>query len=36
MNRQKAITKANALLGYSPKTSFKDGVRKFVEWKKNN
>lgn len=29
------ITKANALLGYSPKTSFNDGIRKFVEWKKN-
>lgn len=29
------ITKANALLGYSPKTTFKDGIRKFVEWKNN-
>lgn len=27
------ISKAQRLLGYNPKTSFKDGVRKFIEWK---
>ena len=27
------ITKAKNLLGYSPKTSFKEGIRKFVEWR---
>ena len=26
------ISKAMALLGYRPKTTFEDGVRKFVEW----
>ena len=26
------ITKAKKLLGYQPKTSFKEGIRKFVEW----
>ena len=29
------IIKAKKLLGYEPKTSFEDGVRKFVEWSKN-
>lgn len=27
------ISKAQRLLGYHPKTSFKDGVRKFIKWK---
>lgn len=27
------ITKARNLLGYNPKTSFKDGIKKFVEWR---
>lgn len=30
------ISKANDLLGYNPKTSFRDGIKKFVEWYKNN
>lgn len=29
------ITKAKKLLGYDPKTSFKEGIQKFVEWYKN-
>ncbi|MBQ8472240.1 MAG: GDP-mannose 4,6-dehydratase [Bacilli bacterium] len=29
------ITKAKNLLGYNPKTSFKEGIRKFIEWYKN-
>lgn len=29
------ITKARELLGYAPSVSFKDGVKKFVEWKKS-
>ena len=29
------ITKARKLLGYNPKTSFKDGIKRFVEWRKN-
>ena len=29
------ITKARNLLGYNPKTSFKDGIKKFVEWRRN-
>lgn len=28
------ITKAKQLIGYQPKTSFEDGIRKFVEWYK--
>jgi len=28
------ISKAKALIGYEPKTSFKDGIKKFVEWYK--
>lgn len=28
------ITKAKKLLGYQPKTTFKEGIRKFVEWRK--
>ena len=30
------ITKANRLLGYMPKTDFKMGITKFIEWYKNN
>lgn len=30
------ISKAKKMLGYKPKTNFKDGVDKFVEWLKNN
>ena len=30
------ITKAEKLIGYSPKTSFEEGIKKFVEWYKNN
>ena len=29
------ITKAKKLLGYEPKTTFKEGIQKFVEWYKN-
>ena len=29
------IDKANKLLGYSPKVSFNDGIKNFVEWYKN-
>lgn len=29
------ITKARNLLGYNPKTSFKEGIKKFVEWRRN-
>ncbi len=29
------VSKAKKLLGYNPKTSFKDGIKKFVEWYKN-
>lgn len=29
------ITKARNLLNYNPQTSFKEGIRKFVEWRKN-
>ena len=29
------ITKAQKLLGYLPKTTFKEGIRKFVEWRKS-
>lgn len=28
------ITKAKKLLGYSPKITFKEGIKKFVEWRK--
>ncbi len=28
------ITKAKELLGYSPKMSFKEGIQRFVEWKR--
>ncbi len=27
------ISKARSLIGYNPQTSFKDGIRKFYEWK---
>lgn len=30
------ITKAQKLLGYAPQTSFEEGIKKFVEWKKLN
>lgn len=30
------ITKARNLLNYNPQTCFKDGIRKFVEWRKND
>lgn len=30
------ITKARRLLGYNPQISFKDGVKKFVEWRRKN
>lgn len=30
------ITKAKQMIGYNPKTSFEDGIKKFVEWYKNN
>ena len=30
------ITKAKKLLNYNPKTSFKEGVIKFIEWEKSN
>ena len=26
------ISKAKKLLGYSPKTDFEDGIKKFFEW----
>lgn len=29
------ITKARNLLNYNPQTSFKEGIRKFVEWRSN-
>lgn len=29
------ITKAKNLLGYKPKTSFKEGIRKFAKWREN-
>lgn len=29
------ITKAKKMLGYEPKTSFEDGIRKFIEWNNN-
>ena len=28
------VTKAKELLGYEPKMTFEEGIRKFVEWKK--
>ena len=30
-----SITKAKKLLNYNPKTSFKEGIIKFIEWEKN-
>ena len=27
------ITHTNEVIGYNPKTSFKEGIKKFVEWK---
>lgn len=30
------ISKAKELLGYCPKTNFKEGIRKFIEWKMEN
>ena len=29
------ISKANRILGYSPKTSFEEGIHKFINWRKN-
>lgn len=29
------ISKANRILGYSPKTSFAEGIHKFINWRKN-
>ena len=29
------ISKAKKLIGYSPKTSFEEGIKKFIEWYKN-
>ena len=29
------ITKAKRLLGYEPKTTFKNGIKKYIEWYKN-
>lgn len=29
------ITKAKRLFDYDPKTTFEDGIRKFIEWRKN-
>ena len=26
------VSKAKKLLGYEPKTSFREGIEKFVEW----
>lgn len=30
------ISKAKKLIGYEPKTTFKDGIKKFVDWYKEN
>ena len=30
------VSKAKKILGYEPKTSFKSGIEKFIEWYKNN
>lgn len=30
------ISKAKNLLGYEPKTNFEDGIKKFVDWYRNN
>lgn len=30
------ISKAKALIGYEPKTSFEDGIKEFIEWYKEN
>ncbi|ADO84500.1 GDP-mannose 4,6-dehydratase [Ilyobacter polytropus] len=30
------ISKAKEILGYNPKTEFKDGIRKFVQWYREN
>ena len=29
-------SKAKALIGYEPKTSFEDGIKEFIEWYKEN
>ena len=29
------LTKASQFLGYSPKVSFEDGIRRFAEWLKS-
>ena len=30
------ITKAQKLLGYNPKTTFSEGIRKFLDWRNND
>ena len=30
------IEKAKKLIGYEPKTTFKEGIKKFIEWYKEN
>ena len=30
------ISKANKLIGYNPKTSFEEGIKKFFNWYKQN
>lgn len=30
------ISKAKRLIGYEPKTTFEEGIRKFVNWYKEN
>ena len=30
------ISKAKKLIGYEPKTTFEEGIRKFVNWYKEN
>ena len=30
------ITKAQKLIGYNPKTPFENGIKKFIEWYRNN
>lgn len=30
------ITKAKELIGYEPKTTFEEGIEKFIDWYKEN
>ena len=30
------ISKAKKLIGYNPKTSFKEGIERFIKWYKEN